>query len=378
MQTATASTIYEQLGVTPVINARGHNTVLGGSTPSPRVRQAMDEAERYYVEMKELLRRAGESIAQLVECEAAYVTPGAAAALALGAAACITGSDLQKMARLPHTQGMKNKILLQSRQHYHYEHAPTIVGASLVEVGSADGTTADQLNAALTSDVAAVLYPAHLDGQPGSLSLDEVISLAHARGVPVLVDAAGRVYPLKLFTSFGHRGCDLVAFGAKYIGAPNSSGILAGRKELIDAVVPQGFIGFETMADGHSFGRPMKLDRQEIIAVVVALQEWFALDHDARLAAQERRLAVVADAVTGAPGVTATVLKQDGPAPRVLRIALQSGVARHDSASLIRALMSEAPAIAVGTDGEAVLVNVSTVWEGDEEVVAERLARLLR
>src|SRR5919197_3693236 len=175
MQTATAATIYEQLGVTPVINARGHNTVLGGSTPPARVRQAMDDAERYYVEMKELLRRSGEIIADLLGCEAAYVTPGAAAALALGAAACITGSDMEKMARLPNTAGMKNKLLLQKRHHYHYEHAPTIVGAQLVEVGDEQGTTAAQLEAALGSDVAAVLYPAHLDGQPGSLSLDEVL-----------------------------------------------------------------------------------------------------------------------------------------------------------------------------------------------------------
>src|SRR5688500_13253451 len=108
MQTATVATIYEQLGVNPVINARGHNTVLGGPTPAPPVREAMEAAERYYVEMHELLLRAGEMIARLVECEAAYVTPGAAAALALGTAACITGSDIEKMARLPDTTGMKN------------------------------------------------------------------------------------------------------------------------------------------------------------------------------------------------------------------------------------------------------------------------------
>src|ERR687888_1733372 len=160
---AAVSSVYEQLGVRPVINARGNNTVLGGSTPSARVRRAMQDAERYYVDMEQLLERSGQVIADLLGCEAAYVTPGAAAALALGAAACITGSDLDKMARLPNTSGMKNKLLLQKRHHYHYEHAPTIVGAQLVEVGNADGTTAAQLEAALGSDVAAVLYPAHLD-----------------------------------------------------------------------------------------------------------------------------------------------------------------------------------------------------------------------
>jgi L-seryl-tRNA(Ser) seleniumtransferase len=377
MQTATVASIYDQLGVKPVINARGHNTVLGGSTPSPRVRQAMDEAERYYVEMQDLLRRAGEIISQHLQAEAAYVTPGAAAALALGTAACITGDDLDKMARLPDTSGMKNKVLLQKRQHYHYEHAVTIVGARLVDVGDDNGTTAAQLEAAIDSSVAAVFYPAHLEGQPGTLTLDDVLNIAHSKNVPVLVDAAGRVFPLDLFTSFGKRGVDLVAFGAKYIGAPNSSGILAGRKELIDAAVPQGFIGFETVAHGHSFGRPLKLDRQEIIAVVTALEEWFSMDHDARLAAQERRLAPFADRLSGAPGVTVTLVKANGPAPRTLLIQLGPS-ARHDTASLVKALREDTPAIAVGQSPEGIIVNVSTVWDGDEEIVADRLARLLR
>jgi D-glucosaminate-6-phosphate ammonia-lyase len=377
MQTATRDTIYAQLGVKPVINARGHNTILGGSTPSPRVRQAMEDAERYYVEMKDLLRSTGELISSLLGCEAAYVTPGAAAALTLGTAACITGNDLAKMARLPDTSGMKNRVLVQARQHYAYEHATTIVGTKLVEVGGPDGTTAAQLEAALTPEVATVLYPAHLEGQPGTLSLTEVLAIAHSRGVPVLVDAAGRVFPLDLFKSFARMGADLVAFGAKYIGAPNSSGILCGRKDLVEAAVPQGFIGFETIANRHSFGRPLKLDRQEIIAVAVALQEWFELDHEQRLANLERRLGTISRRLEGAPGVTATLVKADGPAPRVLRIGLEPGVARLDIPGVIRGLAEDVPTIAVGSDATAIYVNVSTVWEGDEEVVAERLGRLL-
>jgi D-glucosaminate-6-phosphate ammonia-lyase len=378
MQTATAPSIYDQLGVRPVINARGHNTVLGGSTPSPRVRQAMEDAERYYVVMQDLLRSTGETIAGLIGAEAAYVTSGAAAALALGTAACITGNDLEKIGRLPDTAGLKNKVLIQARHHYAYEHATTIVGAKLIEVGTpGEGTTAAQLEAALTPDVATVLYPAHLEGKPGCLPLKDVLSIAHARGVPVLVDAAGRVFPLELFQSYTRMGADLVAFGAKYIGAPNSSGILCGRKDLVEAAVPQGFIGFETAANRHSFGRPLKLDRQEIIAVAVALQEWFEMDHTARLARLEERLGTVASRLEGAPGVTTSVIQADGPAPRVLRVALEPGKARLDVDGVVRGLMSESPAIALGVDAGAVIVNVATVWEGDEEVVAERLARLL-
>src|SRR5215471_12168095 len=114
MATATASNIFEQLGITAVINARGNQTVLGGSTPSARVRRAMQDTERYYVDMKQLLERSGEIIAGLLECEAAYVTPGAAAAMALGTAACIAGDDREKMARLPDTRGLgKDTVLMQ-------------------------------------------------------------------------------------------------------------------------------------------------------------------------------------------------------------------------------------------------------------------------
>src|SRR5437899_11535318 len=143
--TTTASGICEQLGVKPVINARGNNTVLGGTTPSARVRRAMQEAERSYVDMQQLLERSGIVIADLLGAEAAYVTPGAAAALALGTAACITGADPDKIGRLPDTTGMPGTVLIQAGHRYHYERTVTVPGARLVQVGDANGTTAAQL-----------------------------------------------------------------------------------------------------------------------------------------------------------------------------------------------------------------------------------------
>src|SRR5207245_1375809 len=112
-----ASSVYEQLSVKPVINARGNNTVLGGSTPSARVRRAMQDAERYYVDMQQLLERSGTIIADLLGAEAAYVTPGAAAAMALGTAACIAGADPAKIAQLPDTTGMPNPVRVRRQKH---------------------------------------------------------------------------------------------------------------------------------------------------------------------------------------------------------------------------------------------------------------------
>ncbi len=373
----TTTSIYEELGVTPVINARGHNTLLGGSTPSPRVKAAMERAERYYVDMEQLLDKTGEIVAGLLGAEAAYVTPGAAAALALGTAACITGRDPELMARLPDTTGLKNQVVIQHAHRYAYERAPTIVGTKLVEVGDAAGTRPEQLEAALGADTATVLHPAHLEDKAGSLPLLQVLEIAHRRSVPVLVDAAGQVYPLEKFTAYARMGADLVAFGAKYIGAPNSSGILCGKRELVKAAALQGFIGFETVTNRRPFGRPLKLDRQEIIAVVVALQEWMAMDHGYRLAGMERTLQVIGSQLEGLAGVTLEHVRQDGASPRLLRVAIDPAAARRSAEAVVAGLREGSPAIYVGAEPDALRLNPATLWEGDEGIVAGRIRELL-
>jgi L-seryl-tRNA(Ser) seleniumtransferase len=370
--TTSASSVFEDLGVKAVINARGNNTVLGGSTPSAAVHRAMQDAERYYVDMQQLLERSGQAIARMLECEAAYVTPGAAAALALGTAACMAGADPEKISRLPDTSGMPNTVLIQSGHHYHYQRAVTVSGAHLQEVES------DRLEAAFGPNVAAVLFPAHLDGAPGTLTLERVIAMAHAHGSKVLVDAAGRVYPIERFKSYTKLGADLVAFGAKYLGALNASGILCGRADLVNAAALDGFIAFETAAWEKSWGRPLKVDRQTIVAVVAALREWLDTDHEARLAGYERRLQAIASELQGAPGVKLQIVNDEGPAPRVLRLDVDPAKARHDVPTIISELYGGSPAIAVGRVGdEAVLVNPVTLKEQDDGLVASRLGNLL-
>jgi len=225
--------------------------------------------------------------------------------------------------------------------------------------------------------VAAVFYPAHLEGTPGTLTLDQVIAIAHASDIPVLVDAAGRVYPLDNFKSYASRGADLVAFGAKYLGALNASGILCGRKDLVTAATLHGFIGFETAAWEKSFGRPLKLDRQTIVAVVTALQEWLETDHDARIASYERRLLAMRSELDGAAGVTMNIVSSDGPSPRVLRLTIDPGAARLDAAAVFSGLRTGTPAIAVNVDRDAIIVNPVTMREEDDGIVASRLGQLL-
>lgn len=370
MTSPRVASVFDEIGVIPVINARGNNTVLGGSTPSARVKRAMQDAERYYVDMQELLERSGQAIASMLECEAAYVTPGAAAAMALGTAACMAGSDPERISRLPDTTGMRNTVLIQRGHHYHYQRAVTVPGAHLLEV--------DQLEPALTDDVAAVLFPAHLDGAPGTLSLEKVLELAHRKNIPVIVDAAGRIYPIERFKSYTRLGADLVAFGTKYIGALNASGILCGRADLVSAAALHGFIGFETVAWEKSWGRPLKVDRQTIVAVVAALREWLDTDHEARIAGYERRLGAIRGELEGAPGVQLSIARAEGPAPCVLRLDVDAAEARTDVEGIVRGLWSGTPRIAVNRDGDAaVLVNPVTFSEDEDGIVASRLGNLI-
>lgn len=377
MPKAGKTNIYDELGLIPIINAQGNQTVLGGSMFGPEVKRAMESANRYFVDMHDLQQRAGASIADLVDCEAAFVTPGCAAALALGTAACIARDDVEKMARLPETTGMKRNVIIQARQRYHYERATTIVGARLIEVGDADGTTVSQLETAIDDDTAVVLVPAHLDGHAGALPLIDLIEVAHEHGVPVLVDAASQIYPVERLRSWTAMGADLVGFGAKYFGGGNSVGLLCGRKELVDSAAMQGFMGFEIgEGRGRVFGRPFKLDRQEIVAAVVALKEWVTMDHEVRIREIHRRVESLVTSLDGLrTAKTSVQIGQRFGAP-ALRLQIESS-SGHTSESVRAALRVGSPRIEAGGDGGELEFHLHTVAAGDEEIIASRLHAIL-
>ena len=376
MQIASGSTIYDDLGVTPVINALGYRTVLGGSSFSPGVRAAMEAANRYFVDMAELLDKSGQIVADLIGAEAAYITPGAAAAITLGTAACIAGDDGANIDRLPDATGLKNEVVIQRGHRYKYDRCPTLVGGRLIEVGDASGTTAAQLEAALGTSTAAILFPAHLDGQPGTLPLDEVLAIGKRHGVPVLVDAAYQVYPLDHMKSYTKRGVDLVCFASKYFNGPNSAGFLCGRKDLVTSASLQGFIGFETTSN-RPFGRPLKLDRQEIVALVVALREWMTMDHGARIRGYEQKLQSIAAHLEGLPGLTYATKPAHGPEVVQLHITVDPAVVERSASKVSAALRAGNPRIWLDVDGDTLIVAVSNVHDGDEQIVARRLRELL-
>ena len=373
MSSESGRRVYEELGVRPVINATGgHRTLLGGSILSPEVNQAMQEANRYYVDMVELLEKSGEVIAELLGAEAAYVTPGCCAALALGAAACMAGSDPDKMQQLPDVTGMKHEILIQKGLRSKYDRCVTVPGCKLVEVGDEAGTTAAQIEAAIGDRTLAIHYLAP-GGREGMVPLEEVIQIGKRHRVPIIVDAAGQVYPVEKMQKYPAMGADLVCYGAKYFGAPNSSGVLCGKRDLVHAAAQHGFIGFES-SPYRTFGRPMKLDRQEIIAVVVALRQWMTMDHQARFEGYARRVSGLQEALNGVSGITT---EPQGSPVTGLRITLDEAALGKTASEVAGALREGSPSIWLGARGDALLVSTVTLMDGDERVIADSLKRLL-
>ena len=374
--------IYKELGAKPIINAIGSVTLLGGSTPVPEVKEAMERADSAYVPLWELEEKAGDFIARLVGVPAAYVTSGAGSALTLATAAFMAGEDDKKIEQLPDTTGMKNEILIQKRQRYWYDHCLELAGAKLVEFGTAEKTTEADLEKAIGPKTVAVHY-FMVEQRPDSnaLSLEATIKIAKKRGIKVIVDAAGQIYPLELLAKPVKLGADISCVAAKYMFAPQSTGFALGTKDAINALAKQSFIGYETRRV-RGVGRPQKIDRQEIMGAVAAVQRWVTMDHEERLAMVEKRSRAMARPLQGIKGVKAEVLTNImGHQPFGTRITVDPTIAGITVQEIVDELKKGDPP--VWTRPDLLLPNTITLHsfglnEGEENIVGARMAELLK
>jgi len=368
--------IYKKLGVRPVINAWGVATELGGWTPSPVVVQAMNEAGNHQVEMIDLLKRSGDFIADLLGVEAAYVTSGAAAAQALSIAACMAGTDPDKIAQLPDTTGMKNEVLLQKRNRYMFDRCFTLTGAKISEAGDDEGTTLEQLDEAITPQTAAVAYWIQPPVDDAIVALDDLVKLARSRGVTAIADACSQLYPLDYFRK-NAQSADLVTFGGKYIGAPHSSGFVCGKKDLIDAIAAHSFVAYH-YDGGHAVGRAMKIDRQEIVAVVAAMDDWFTMDHEERILVYESRFSKIESALAQLKGVRPERTETYHYINQYMDVVLDTGFLGLTAEQVRAELDAGHPRIWVAAKSEEVIgISAHTMNDGEEDVLIERLVEIL-
>jgi L-seryl-tRNA(Ser) seleniumtransferase len=371
--------IYKDIGAQPIINAIGSVTMLGGSTPAPEVKEAMEAAGVAYIPLMELEEKAGQAVADMADVPAAWITSGAGSALTLAAAAVMAGDDDDRIQQLPDTTGMKNEFLIQRRQRYWYDRCLELAGARLVMFGSEEQTTAEDLEKAIGPNTAAVHYYAvEQEYDPNALSLEDTIAIAHAHDVLVTVDAAGQIYPLENFGKYVRMGADFQCIAAKYMGAPQSTGLALGSEEMIRKIGLQAFASYEGRRV-RGVGRPQKVDRQEMMGAVAAVQVWMTMNHEDRLADAERRTRVIFSAIDGAAGLNAEMIDNAiGHQPYGLNIRVDADVAGFDIYELRDRLKEGDPPIWTRVrDGEdCITIHMFGLNEGEDHIVGERIAAL--
>ena len=293
--------IYGALGVKRIITASGSTTAYGGSKVRPEILDAMNKAAGMMVNIDELNRAASRIIADATGAEAGFVSSGAAGGLVLQAAAVIAGSDPSKMSRLPNTGGMKNEIIIHKSHRFPYDQCYESVGAKFVEIGDGRRCQPWQLEAAFTENTAAVAYLFSPFITRRAIPFPQVCEIAHARGVPVIVDAASMTPPRSNLRRFTAEGADMVIYsGGKAVRGPQGTGILCGRADLIDAAFAN--------ASPHQFiGRGMKVAKEEIVGLLRAIQLFMNEDEAAEMARYRRMAQQVVDALAESPGLRVTL-----------------------------------------------------------------------
>jgi len=361
--------IYKELGIRPLINAAGTYTTLSASLMQREVVEAVDAAARQYVSIPELHELVGKKIAALAQCEAALVTAGAASALTVGTAACVAGKDQEKIRRLPDTTGMKNEVLIQKKHRYGYDHAVRNVGVKMVEV-----ETREELERAANDRTAMMLFFNAADPN-GQIKVEEFAQLGKKLGVPTFNDAAADVPPVENLWRYTKMGYDLVTFsGGKGLRGPQCSGLLLGRKDLIEAAV------LNNNPHSDSVGRTNKVGKEEIVGMWAALDYYIKQDHKAVWRDWEKRCKTVADLVASVKGVkTEIFIPEISNAVPHLRITWDFAATGLQPREVVKQLREGDPRIEVRPGArEAIEVAVWMLDPGEEQIVGRRLREILK
>ena len=359
--------VYARLGVKPLINGMGTVTVLGGSLMPPEVVQAMEEASRHFVLVPDLQAKAGARIAELVGVPAAMVTAGAASAIAVATAVAMTKGDPKKIALLPDTTDLPFEVIQQKSHRSGYEPQIRLNGAKIVTV-----ETREELDRALGERTAMMFFLNKADPD-GQIKRDEWIRVARERGVVSFNDAAADVPPREHLSSYVHEGFDLVAFsGGKGLRGPQCSGLLLGRKDLID--------GARTLVSPHAgIGRAMKVGKEEIVGLLAAVERYLKVDLEAERRELEAKVGHLKEVVGRVRGVTVETYVPEIANHVPHFVASWDEGARGLTAKQVheRLQAGDPPVHVLLTGPGRLTVSVWTMQGDEHRVAARRLAELL-
>jgi uncharacterized pyridoxal phosphate-dependent enzyme len=360
--------VYQRLGVQPMINARGMNTMASGSLMPQPVLDAIAEAATMFVDMEELNRKAGEHIARLIGVEAAHVTSGSAGGLLLSAAAVIAGNDPAAIVQLPNTTGLKDGIVIEACRRIRYDQALRQAGARLIEVGDEQSCTPEQMEAGIDDRTAAIIYIVSPYLGVNGVTVEQAIDIAHRNGLPIIVDGASTLPPVAHLTRWTSLGADLVIYsGGKGIRGPQGSGLLLGKKDLIRAAAANG-------APNGAIGRPAKVSKEDIAGLVTALELFLEEDWTIEWNKHLEEARVIAGALEGLPGVSAIVDEDSSvwTSPMVL-VGLDEAKTGFSPADLEARMKAGDPPILTRAAHGKLLVDPHNLRGDEANIVARRL-----
>ena len=368
-----SAALYNSIGVRTVINARGTFTIITGSQSLPQVKQAMEEASRSYVQMDELMAGVSQRLAEITGAPWGIVTAGCCAALTHTTAACLAGTNPERMQRLPNLAGLKDEVIIPEYSRNVYDHAIRMLGVKVIEVQNPS-----ELEAAF-NERTALVYILAGPGDTGPLGTQAVSDVARRHNVPVIVDAAAE--ELTFPNIHLQRGATAVAYsGGKCIRGPQAAGLLLGDKNLLQAA-------WANSAPHHAFGRSLKVGKEEIMGMLAAVEAWKTRDHEAEWRSWQAQLELISTRVTKVTGVTTQVEDPEGlsnhtPSLRIKWNADQLGITGQELSKL---LLDTEPRIVLGASygsrpdkmESSVLITPYMMMPGDDKIVAERLTAAL-
>lgn len=361
--------IFKELGIRTFINAAGTYTAMSGSIMHDEVVATIRHSSQEFAMIDEVQEKVGAKIAAICHCEDATVTAGCWSALVLGTAGVLTGLDQDKVSRLPNLEGMKSEVIVQKTHNHAYVHALTNTGVKIVEI-----ETPEELEK-VVNEKTAMMWFLNYAGPSGKISDKEWVALGKKHNIPTMIDMAADLPPVENLWKFNDMGFDLVCVsGGKGLRGPQSAGILMGKKDLIAAA------RLNAPPRGGNIGRGMKVNKEEILGMYMALEKFLSIDHDKEWKMWEDRVAVIENA---AKKVDGTITKVSVPpianVTPTLNISWDKSKIKLTRDEFMDRLKTGNPSIAVVSGGEN-SINI-TVWmlkPGQEKIVAKRVNEVLR
>lgn len=359
---------FKELGIRTFINAAGTYTSMTGSLMPKEVIDAINYGSLEYVNLDELQDKVGERIAELLECEYATVSSGCFGAMSIAMAGVMSGKDPKKIKQLPDTTGLRNEVILQESHTIGYAQALTNVGAKLVKV-----KTAEELINAI-NEKTAMLWFLNANTDKGEIKWEEFVSLGKKHNIPTFIDCAADVPPVDNLFKFTRIGFDMVAFsGGKGLRGPQSAGLLLGKKEYIEAA------RLHTPPRGETIGRGMKVNKEEVLGMLAALELYLSKDHQAEWKMWEDQIDLISESAKSISGVeTSVYVPPHANHVPSLKIRWDQSKVNISPDNVRKILREGSPSIETVGNKNEIGITTWMMVPGQEKIVAKKIKKILK